>query len=317
MRYPKEIYQRVESELSSRRQSAAAELDGRVLHIQESHPDIRQLRKQASMLGAQMGKALLLGNQEQHDDLLLEMEECRSRIRELLASAGFPSDYLEPRPLCPLCSDRGFVEGRSCDCRNALLNRLAYEWLSNTSRVEECGFDNFRLEYYQGDAARTMGKLLQSCRRYAENFSAGSPSLLFQGPPGLGKTHLSLAIAGAVVKTGRLVLYASAPSLLQRLVDISFNRDAETEYRDIAYGCDLLVIDDLGTEFQTRFTRSEVYGLINTRLIESRPTIVNTNLTIKELAAAYDARVASRLENEYKPNYFTGTDIRYQRRMRK
>jgi len=161
-----------------------------------------------------------------------------------------------------------------------------------------------------------MEKLLLSCRRYAANFTLQSPNLLFIGPPGLGKTHLSLAIAREVVNNGRLVLYASAVQLMERLVNISFN-NLQDEYKDIAYGCDLLIMDDLGTEFQTRFTKAEVYNIVNTRQIEGRPTIINTNLSLQELEKAYDQRVVSRLVGHYVSNPFAGKDIRYQKRVEK
>jgi len=308
----------VEEELSFRRQSAFAMLDRRTRQIQESFPEIIKLRNQAAALGASMGKALLSGDEVLYDELNQEMVECGSRACNELVSAGFHPDYLAPPFMCAKCSDKGYAgaEGHPCECRKAILNRLAYEWLSNISNVVECSFDNFELSYYDGDNITYMEKLLLSCKRYAANFTLQSPNLLFIGPPGLGKTHLSLAIAREVVNNGRLVLYASAVQLMERLVDISFS-NLQDEYKDIAYGCDLLIMDDLGTEFQTRFTKAEVYNIINTRQIEGRPTIINTNLSLQELEKAYDQRVVSRLVGHYVSNPFVGKDIRYQKRVEK
>lgn len=314
MRYPRELCKRAAQELGGRRQSASDELVKRISHIQENYPEIWQLRKQESMYGAKMGMASIMGNQEQYDILLHEMEEYRSRIRESLATAGFSADYLEAQHTCGLCQDKGFIDGQSCECRKAILNRLAYEILSNISRVDECSFDTFDLDYYSGINRKTMSKLLEACRRYAADFSRQSANLLFVGPTGLGKTHLSLSIAREVVNKGNMVLYASAAQLIDRLVDIRFNPETQDEYKDIVYGCDLLLLDDLGTEFQTKFTKSEVYSIINTRCIEKLPTIINTNLSISEMEELYDQRVVSRLLGEYVANPFSGHDIRIQKR---
>lgn len=314
MRYPRELYKSAGQELSDRRQSALAELDRRISHIQDNHPDIWQLRKQALAFGARMGKALIMGDTEQYDDLLRDVQEHNSRISEQLTASGFPSDYLEAPFICKLCEDKGVAEGRSCECKKAILNRLVYEMLSNISRVDECSFESFELDYYSGVNRKTMSKLLEACRRYAAEFCSKSPNLLFMGQTGLGKTHLSLAIARDVVAQGKLVMYASAVSLISRIVDSAMGEEREDEYREIVYKCDLLIIDDLGTEFKTHITKSEVYNLVNTRIIEGRPTIINTNLSLSEIENAYDQRVLSRLTGCYSINRFDGEDIRIAKR---
>jgi DNA replication protein DnaC len=128
---------------------------------------------------------------------------------------------------------------------------------------------------------------------------------------------LSLAIAREVVARGKLVMYASAVRLIERLVDSAMGDESEDEYRQLIYGCDLLVVDDLGTEFKTKVTTSEVYNLINTRIIERRPTIVNTNLSLKEIESTYNQRILSRLAGDYALNQFFGVDIRFERKARK
>lgn len=314
MQYPRELYKHAEQKLSSRRQATSEELGRRISQIQAYHPNIRKLRKQEFALGAKMGMAVVSGDADQYDSIRREIKSIRSRICESLIAAGFPADYLEAPHTCILCEDKGFIDGHSCECRKAILNRLAYAMLSNISRVDDCSFDTFDLNYYSGANRKNMAKLLEACRRYAADFSKGSANLLFMGPPGLGKTHLSLSIAREVVNKGKMVVYASAAQLIDRLVDIKFSPEMPDDYKTIVYECDLLVLDDLGTEFQTKFTKSEVYSIINTRCVGKLPTIINTNLSFSDMKVLYDQRVVSRLEGEYVDNQFSGNDIRIAKR---
>ena len=152
-------------------------------------------------------------------------------------------------------------------------------------------------------------------QRYVREFGGQSQSLLFTGAPGLGKTHLSLAIAEGVAKAGHLVMYVSAPHLMDQLELGKFQKDdAALEFREIIFGCDLLVIDDLGTELVTRYTQAEVYDLVNHRLNTGKPTIINTNLGLQEIERTYSSRVHSRLAGMYAVVQFRGRDIRLQKK---
>ena len=314
MRYPSELYRKAEAILKKRQERTRYELRQRKEALRTHYPELYAVYRDTVEQGILLGKQMLTSPPDQSDALMAAQQGRMAVLLQSLVAAGLDADYLQERPFCPRCGDKGFADDQSCECRRQVLSGLAYEWLSDISQVEDCSFDNFRLEYYQGDDALRMEKLAKSCVRYARKFHHRSPDLLFMGPPGLGKTHLSLFIARAVVNQGHLVLYASAAKLLERLVDIAFG-DTQDEYRDIVYGCDLLIIDDLGTEFQTRPSTSEVYSLINTRSIEGRPTIINTNLTLRELQERYGDRVLSRLANGYTVNQFSGKDIRFQKRL--
>ena len=162
--------------------------------------------------------------------------------------------------------------------------------------------------------------MLKFCKKYADEFSGDSHSLLFQGGPGLGKTHLSLSIAQAVIDKGYGVIYVSAPNILSRLESERFGNNAERkgETEQFLNECDLLILDDLGTEFQTKYTSSAVYNIINTRLITNRPTIISTNLSGKEIQELYGARMMSRIIGMLDRVEFIGNDIRQiKRRERK
>ena len=198
-----------------------------------------------------------------------------------------------------------------CNCRQAALNQLVYEQLCDVSPARECSFQNFDLSYYDQGIRPLMGRVVESCQRYVRDFGPGSKNLLFTGATGLGKTHLSLAIAEGVAHKGHLVMYVSAPHLMDELERGKFQKDeAALEFREIIFGCDLLVIDDLGTEMVTSYTRSEVYDLVNTRLNTSHPTIINTNLTLQQIEGIYTSRVYSRIAGMFAVVEFKGRDIR-------
>lgn len=236
--------------------------------------------------------------------------------RRLWPPPGVTEADLEPAYTCPRCGDRGVVEGgQMCECRQVILNQLVYEQLCDVSPARECSFENFELRYYDERLRPTMRKVVESSQRYVREFGGQSQSLLFTGAPGLGKTHLSLAIAEGVAKAGHLVMYVSAPHLMDQLELGKFQKDdAALEFREVIFGCDLLVIDDLGTELVTRYTQAEVYDLVNHRLNTGKPTIINTNLGLQEIERTYSSRVYSRLAGMYAVVQFKGRDIRLQKK---
>ena len=180
----------------------------------------------------------------------------------------------------------------------------------------DCSFDNFDLKYYSDktesdgtNAQRRMTAILNLCKDYVENFSQDSPNLLFSGNAGLGKTHLTMAIVSGVIEKGFLPVYGSAENPFSIVENEKFTGEGRGNYETML-NCDLLVIDDLGAEMATNFTKSVLYNLINTRLLSKRPTIINTNLTMKEIELRYSARISSRLIGHYNGNKFLGADIR-------
>ena len=196
------------------------------------------------------------------------------------------------------------------------------EELSAEMPLESCRFDNFDLKYYPDKAdregnnpRRRMTAILKLCREYVINFSPeASENLLFIGEAGLGKTHLTLAIVSGVIEKGYLPVYGSAENLFSVIEAEKFSGNGKGSY-DSMLKCDLLVIDDLGTEMATAFTKSALYNLINTRILNRKPTIINTNLTMKQIEERYSARVSSRLIGNYEGKRFLGMDIRQQKKL--
>lgn len=253
------------------------------------------------------------------DNLSLQRER-----RELLEKLGYPADYLEERPRCPLCGDTGYRDGRVCSCLQSYYAREQIQELSRMLDVGSQSFETFRLDYYSPDRGslsrsprETMEHHLAVCRRYADRFGQEGGNLLLFGAPGLGKTFLSACIARVVSEDGYSVVYDTASHIFSLLEDAKFRRgdedDEETRRLD---QCDLLIIDDLGTEMNSTFVQSALYQLINGRLLSMKSTIISTNLTPEDIGRRYSQQVYSRIEGEYTILPFIGTDIRQLKRQR-
>ena len=244
-----------------------------------------------------------------------------AREEELLAANGLPRDFLAPKPHCPKCGDTGYQNGERCECLEALIKQESLRRINRVSHMTLSSFDDFRLNYYPSapDATgvsprRRMEKVLSFCRAYASGFSPDSPSILMVGPTGLGKSHLSLAIAREVIDKGYGVIYGAAQDLLSAVEKERFG-DGEKGTLEQLLRCDLLIIDDLGSEFSTSFTVSAVYTIVNTRMGRGGPTIINTNLTFPEIESRYTQKVVSRLFGHYEQLRFFGDDIRVQKQV--
>lgn len=306
MRYPMGIRARAAYLISSRRQIAFEEQKRKLNLLQQEYPKTAKLKGALDMANFLYSQALYLGKDT--IDLKAQVDLLRRNLDAQLREIGID---LAPPFTCPICEDRGKVGGKYCTCMTQLMNRIIREQLSDPYQSDQYTFDTFDLDLCEPSVRSTMDRILQAAKGYAERFAKNSASLLFLGATGLGKTHLSLAIAQSVADAGHPVIYASAPRLLGRLESAKFKGDLEAEaYRQAVYSCDLLVVDDLGAEMGTRYIQAEVYDLINARLNAALPTIINTNLTPEEISARYTDRVLSRLVGAYTVVTFRGKDIR-------
>ena len=248
--------------------------------------------------------------------------------RRLLAELGLPEDALEYRPSCPLCKDLGYRGEVMCLCLRKFYAREQQEELSRMLDLGNQSFDSFSLEWYAGEFDRdlgvcprkTMERVYDICADYAHHFGKKIRNLLMFGAPGLGKTHLSAAIAREVSEKGFSVVYDTAGHIFELFEDRKFSRDEdEALSSDVSriLNADLLILDDLGTEMTTSFVQSALYRIINTRLLEKRSTIISTNLTPAQIAQRYTPQIASRLEGEYEMLPFVGEDIRRQKKAKR
>ncbi len=246
----------------------------------------------------------------------------QEEMAAILRDNGVNARNFEPQYSCPYCEDTGYIRGRMCGCLTTLLKEEACRRLSGITPMQLTDFDSMDLSYYSerpdpelGTSPRDhMQSVVRYCRRYAENFHEHSGSLLLTGPTGVGKTHLSLAIAKIAAEKGFDVVYGPIQTLFHRLEKEHFGR-AEGDSEDVLLSCDLLILDDVGTEFSGPFYTACLYNIINTRLLEQRPVIISTNLDNAQIQERYGDQIASRIVGAYTPLVCVGRDIRQQRRL--
>lgn len=306
--------------LAERRQSAQVTANLHLQEISEKIPEIVTLKAELAQTGAELVRVMLA--KPKNIEAVIEEIKTRNlaiqdRITDLLLSHGYPERYLKVAYHCAACEDTGYVGGKPCTCLNQLVKQLNTESMNAMSPLALSEFESFELSYYpdelQGNINQReqMKKVYQYCLRYAENFQKESPSLLLYGNTGLGKTHLSLAIAKKVLGKGYSAIYGSAQDLFRQVEREHFGRDqAEKDTIGGLLGCDLLVLDDLGAEFESSYYISCLYHIINSRYSLKKPTIVSTNLTPKQLQERYPDRIVSRLLAGSQHLQFVGKDIR-------
>lgn len=286
-------------------------------------PGLKKIDEQISALGIKTFEAAFEYKGAELDKRLNEIKEENLALRKekarLLKENGFPEDFTKIKYECDRCCDTGFVGGEMCLCMRKRLAQEGFKSSGLGELIKTQGFDSFRLECYsdapdpkKGCSDRdVMTKILADCREYADNFGPESDCLLFVGQTGLGKTHLSSAIAKTAIEKGFDVVYESAPNAVSLIERDRFADDSEREQKSQRlFDCDLLILDDLGTEISGKNTPSIIYNIINTRLVNRKPTIINTNLNAKELERNYDQRIISRLFGEYRVMLFEGKDVR-------
>ena len=319
MAYSTEVVRRARERLAQARDDRQRENREHLRIAYEQQPRLKEIDRLLRMTMAKAARAVFAGgdaetlmNQAREENLELQRE------REWIIEEQFEPGFLDETPICPVCSGTGYVGSTMCDCLAELCRQEQKKELTFLSAGRE-SFDQFRLDYYSdkpdprlGFSPRSvMEKTYADCRRYAFGFHAKAGNLLFSGNTGLGKTFLSACIARAVADQGYSVVYESAGHLFSALEKARFeandeNRRAAAKYTE----CELLIVDDLGTELPGQFVTAALYSLINDRLLENRPTIISTNLNVDELARRYNPQIASRLRGSYKRVAFVGDDIR-------
>ena len=312
--------------VQSRRLAAQSENDRRHREINEKIPQIAEINSQLVQTSSRLFGLMQGGTAREAEIERLRREnlDAQQIIAQLLSANGYPADYLEIHYRCPLCNDTGYEQNHYCKCLEQEIAAAAIRNMNRSAQLELATFEQFSLEYYRGltspqgeDCFAMMRRILNACQSYAANFTQRSPSLLFYGGTGLGKTHLSLAIAREVMTKGYDVIYDSIINLLEKVEREHFGREKDNESDTLALllQVDLLIMDDLGTEFTSPFYVSAIYNIINTRINRGLPTIISTNLEWLGIEQRYESRLVSRLFTMYEPWHFIGKDVRLLKKM--
>lgn len=320
MGFNRENYARIKEEYSGKYLRAQEAAKFRRAEVHASLPEIVKIDAELSCVGLRVFEATLRNDKALLDEIEKENAALNKKRGEILVSAGYPADYTEVKYECPICGDTGVVDYRMCSCMKEKLVLAGLESSGMSWLIESQTFDNFELKYYSGEAYTRMKMILDIAKNYAESFEAGkSGSIIMLGNTGLGKTHLSSAMGGVIIKKGNDVYYTGAVEMLGDFETERFGYDRveSNSVTDKYFNCDLLIIDDLGTELINQFSTSCLYNLINSRLIKKKATIINTNFTRDEIRKKYQDRITSRIFGEYTVLPFLGTDIREQKIFKK
>ena len=326
MGYSAEVIKRARLRLEQSRADREAENRQHLQNAYRQIPRIREIDLQLRQtMAAAVQTAFTKGiDVRQAMDAIRQENLQLQQERAALAAEHFEEGYLDETPICECCGGSGYVGSTMCECLLELCRQEQKKELTFLSVGRE-SFDQFRLDYYPDridpatgfNIRAVMERTFQTCRRYAQTFSEKSGNLLFSGDTGLGKTFLSACIARTVADNGYSVVYESAGHLFGKLERARFGGSEEDRKEAEKYtACDLLILDDLGTEMGGQFITAALYSLINDRLLAGKATIISTNLTVDELSRRYNPQIASRLRGGYTRVAFLGDDIRVIRNRR-
>ncbi len=290
--------------------------------IYEKIPEYLRLEDSVSTLSVSAAKEMLMGDPQAYDRLHDTLSRIRSRQRALLTENGFPADYPEPVFRCSLCQDTGYLtdadqKKQKCVCFRQREISILYSQSHIQDMIDQENFSTLSREYYQGEDLQRFDAAVELCLRFVKNFNQDYHNILFYGTVGTGKSFLSGCIAKELIDSGHSVIYFSSSGLFDRLARYSFDYKEKEKLQDFCediYGCDLLIIDDLGTEVTNSFVASRLFSCLNERSLRKRPVIISTNLSLEELRDRYSDRIFSRITSSFSLCKLTGQDIRIRKR---
>ncbi len=315
--YSYENYRKVKDEIENRRTRAIAEADSRAEQLREISKEIDAVDKELSGTGLLLFKTACEGGSI--EPIKEKNRLLRERRASIIKKLGYPEDYTDVKYTCPVCSDTGYTpDDRVCACFKEALVKQTILSSGIGDLINKQSFETFDLEKYSYDNEiyELMKDNLKKAKQFVSEFKRKKTNLFMLGNTGTGKTHLSTSIAREIINLGYDVVYDSATNIISDFEDDKFGRGNDSKEKKSAkyLECDLLIIDDLGTEFTTQFSISCIYNLINTRINRGVSTIVSTNLDADALREKYDDRIFSRLIGAGKSLLFRGRDLRINRK---
>ncbi len=276
-------------------------------------PRYKEMEEELITLSAEKARAMIRKDSEKVSKLDEQLEDLQRDQKLLLTSAGYSINYLDPQYSCPYCKDTGFIDGARCHCfKQAILDRI-YEQSSIKEQLALENFETLRHDFQVGEASRDFEKAVSKARNFADLFGTRYANICFTGSVGTGKTFLSNCIVNEVLKKGYSCIYFSAPTLFNTISDYKFHNKYDNGSENplnAIKSCDLLVIDDLGTELSNSFSTAELLNLLNERYLAKKPIVISTNLSLEDLCSRYTDRVFSRLFAQFEICTLSGQDIR-------
>lgn len=306
-------YETIMHEYEDRQTSARHLVEKRTAEVYARVAGYRNLCESIASISVSQAKKLLGGDEGALEDLHASINSLSAKKQQLLLEAGYPADYLMPVYHCPDCMDTGYIDGAKCHCFKQAIIDLLYEQSGIREQIEQENFDILSYDYYQGEDLQRFQNAVKECKNFIKTFDSDYHNLFFYGTVGTGKSFLSGCIARELIESGHSVIYFSAAGLFETLSKSMFdykNKDDITSFHEDLHGCNLLIIDDLGTEYTNNVAVSVFFSLLNQRHLNKKSTIISTNLSLEDLRNRYSDRVFSRITNQYTICKFTGTDIR-------
>lgn len=323
------IYEEILKEYEEIRASKVKEKDARLLRISEAIPEYPKLESRIASLYVQRSMQRLKGQQGSPEDERMrdDIAMLTERKRILLKAAGYSESDLRIEHVCDKCSDTGYTEdGKICTCFKSRLTEKLYDMSHIRAILEKENFDTFDYGYYPSDEAVDKSghtaldiakEAVAKARFFAADIDRSSGNIFLCGSTGVGKTFLANCIAREAIETGHTVVYLSAVRFFEILADITFDRRQQDRENDFLYDCDLLIIDDLGTEMVNSFVQTQLFNCINERMIRDKHTVISSNLAVQELKERYSERVFSRIASDYTIIKLYAKDIRIQKKLRR
>lgn len=317
-------YDKIMVLFDNRRRQNKYLLDKRTREIYNKCPEILKIDTMIARDSADRAKRSLLGDTTAIEGLKEAIEELSCKKEQILVKNGYAPDYLQPIFDCPKCHDTGYIGREQCTCFKKEANMILFEASNISALTKTQNFDTFDLNLFSRNTDDTsalrgispydnMASVLQKSHEYIDNFDTNHGNILIMGNAGSGKTFLTSCIAKALLDSSHSVLYYSASGLFKLLDDIHFDKredESTPATDDFIFNCDLLIIDDLGTEFYNRFTVSSLFSIINERGLNNKSTIISTNLSYKQLGEQYTERIISRFAQNYQLFKLFGADLR-------
>ena len=290
----------------------------RLRHIYDTVEGYRAIDESVASVSVAQGKKMLAGDTSALDTLREKLRSLSADRARLLEENGYPSDFLKPVYDCPDCHDTGYVNGQKCHCFRQAEITLLYEQSNLKQVLEKENFSTLSYEWFQGESLTSYRQTVEKCKKFVQNFKTNYQNLFFYGTVGSGKTFLSNCIAKECLEKGCSVIYFSAAGLFDSLARnaYSFRNQEETSvlFSDL-YTCDLLIIDDLGTETASALTLSHFFTCINERLLRKKSILISTNLSLEDFRNRYQDRIFSRITGNFEFCKLTGPDIRMYRKV--